>query len=57
MTTYPVLIGHLDVTPAVEMAASGDNKLNRIREKLLELVTADESVEPRSPSGASNTCS
>lgn len=46
MTTYPVLIGHLDVTPAVEMAASGDNKLNRIREKLLELVTADESVEP-----------
>ncbi len=45
MITYPVFIGHLDVTPAVEMTARGDNKLATIRAKLRELVLADESVD------------
>ncbi len=43
---HPIFIGHLDVTPAVEMVAAGDNALKNIRTKLLELVAADESVEP-----------
>jgi hypothetical protein len=43
---HPVFIGHLDVTPAVEMVAAGDNSLEVIRAKLLEIVKADESVEP-----------
>ena len=43
---HPVFIGHLDVTPAVEMVASGDNSLPHIRAKLRELVEADESVDP-----------
>ena len=43
---HPVFLGLLDVTPAVEMVAAGDNSLKHIREKLRELVEADESVEP-----------
>ena len=42
---HHVFIGDLDVTPAVEMVAAGDNSLAHIRAKLRELVAADESVQ------------
>lgn len=44
--TYPVHLGKLDVTPAVEMVAGGVNSVLKIRAKLLELVSADDCVDP-----------